>query len=461
MRKWMLLLVFTPSVIFPLAAFSIALRNLSNFQFPAFFSALASATILFTLAVSVITLLLRRRELLRDNAHGLLLLFLFTTGYFLLAHVFNKLEVNTNNVYFEADNWSWLRRMALEDGKDLGIRAAHPFVHILFRPLNAILSTLALGNQYETNLFILSFTGGGCVFLAWQIIKKITTDEINAILFASLLGFSSSHLVFSGVVETYIFSSFFLLLFIWLLLSQKPAYLLLVVGITTFGITITNIIQQGLTIILLGRNLKRTIVLFSFVISIGIGLNILSKFIYPVTEYVFLPENLAGEQEFQKEVTLKRAGLMIENLIIYNIAAPEPYTSVRNEMIRFNFLNGTISQYKWFGWPALVLWLVVFIMAFFYFLKNIWLNLPSVHLSVAMLACLIFNYILHISYGVEPFLYSPDWTYALVIFTAINLSKYARQNWFNFVVFLLVSSVFVNNMWFLYLVTRKISEYLR
>ena len=29
----------------------------------------------------------------------------------------------------------------------------------------------------------------------------------------------------------------------------------------------------------------------------------------------------------------------------------------RGWVIRFNFLNGTISQYKWFGWPALVLWL--------------------------------------------------------------------------------------------------------
>ncbi len=462
LRKWMLVLVFTPSFIFPLATLFIAARNKSIFQGRLSFSTPTLTIVLWLLIIIAAALFfLKRQKLFQENLHGLILLLLFIVGYYLLARIFNRLDINTNNVYFEADNWSWLRRMALEDGGDLGIRAVHPFSYILFRPLVAIMSLFTAGNPYEANISVLSLAGGGCVFLMWKIVKQISSDEVNAILFASLLGLSSSHLIFAGVIETYIFSSFFLLLFIWLLLSQKPAYLLLVVGITTFGITITNIIQQGLTILLLGRNLKRTVVLFSFVISIGIGLNILSKFIYPVTEYVFLPENLAGEQEFQKEVTLKRAGLMIENLIIYNIAAPEPDTSVRNEMIRFNFLNGTISQYKWFGWPALVLWLVVFIMAFFYFLKNIWLNSPSVHLSVAMLACLIFNYILHISYGVEPFLYSPDWTYALVIFTAINLSKYARQNWFNFVLFLLVSSVFVNNMWFLYLVTRKISEYLR
>lgn len=456
----MLFLVFVPPFIFPLAALLIALRNLSSFQFPSFFNALASTIILFALTASIIALFLPGGETLQNNIHGLILLFLFTTGYFILAHVFNKLEANTNNIYFEADNWSWLRRMALEDGRNLGTRAAHPFAHILFRPPNTILSTFALGNQYETNLFILSCAGGGCVFLMWQIIKQITVDEISAILFASLLGLSSSHLVFSGVVETYIFSALCLLLFTRLLINKKPAYLLAAIGVVTFGITITNIIQQGLALLLFDRNLKRTVALFSFVILIGIGLNILSKFIYPVTEYVFLPENLSGEQEFQKKVTLKRAGLMAENLVIYNIVGPEPYTSTRNEMPRFNFLNGTITQYAWFGWPALILWLAVFGMAFFYFLKNIRSNSPSIHLAVAMLACLLFNYVLHISYGVEPFLYSPDWTYALIIFTALNLNTFSEKNWFNLLLFLLVFSMFINNMWFLYLIAGKTSLYL-
>ena len=192
----------------------------------------------------------------------------------------------------------------------------------------------------------------------------------------------------------------------------------------------------------------------------GIGLNIFSKFLYPATEYVFLPENLAGEQRFQKEITLQRAGLMAENLFIYNIAAPQPYTDMRNETLRFNFLNGTIGEYRWFGWPALILWLIMAGLALFYFPANLRRQAPYGSLAVSMLACLVFNFLLHIGYGAEPFLYSADWTYAVVLFTAINLNNLGGNNWFKFALFTLVASIFINNMWFLYLIAAKASEHL-
>ncbi|MBL8077636.1 MAG: hypothetical protein JNM55_06725 [Anaerolineales bacterium] len=461
LRKWMLVFVFTPSFIFPLATLFIAARNKSIFQGRLSFSTPTLTIVLWMLIIIAAALFfLKRQKLFQENLQGLILLLLFIVGYYLLARIFNRFDINTNNVYFEADNWSWLRRMALEDGRDLGIRAVHPFSYILFRPLVATMSLFTSGNPYEANISVLSLAGGGCVFLMWKIVKQISSDEVNAILFASLLGLSSSHLIFAGVIETYIFSALCLLFSVWLLINNKSIYLLAAADITTFGITISNIVQQGITTLLVLGNLKRTTILFAFVISISIGLNILSKSIYPSNEYVFIPGNLSGEREFQKEVTLKRAVLMAENLFVYNITAPEPYTSIRNEMPRFNFLNGTINQYAWFGWPSLIFWLGTLILAFFYFLKDIRLNTSNAHLAAAMFVCLLFNYVLHIGYGVEPFLYSPDWTYALVLFVAITLGGTAKQNWFKIPLFLLVLSIFVNNMWILYLIAGKVSKYL-
>jgi hypothetical protein len=251
------------------------------------------------------------------------------------------------------------------------------------------------------------------------------------------------------------FSALCLLFFIWLLLNNKSIYLLILTALVTFGITITNILQQGVTMLLVQKNFKRAIILFSSALLIGIGLNVLSKTIYPSTEYVFLPQNLLEEGSFRKEVTQRRAVLLAENIFIYNITAPQPYTKMRDDMPRFNFLDGTIREYVWFGWPSLILWSALLAMAFFLFFKNFNLNSPLAHLSLALLSCLVFNYFLHIGYGVELFLYSADWTYALVLFTAINLSAYAAENRFKFAVFSIVISVFINNMWLLYLMAMK------
>jgi hypothetical protein len=457
MRKQIFHLVFGPAILFPLAALFIALRNPSIFSF---FSQVPTSTIAFFIAaICIMVVFLKRNEFLQQNVHGLILLISFSVGYFLLAGLFNRVDINTNNIYFGADNWSWLRRMALEDGWSVGTRAVHPYSQLLFRPLIALLSIFNGGNRYETNLLVLSLAGGGCVFLMWKIIRQISADEISAILFASLLGLSASHLIFAAVIETYIFSALSMLLFIWLLLNKKPMYALVLTSLVTFGITITNIVQQGLTMLFVRRNLKQVTTVFTLVILMGIGLNVLSRLPYPSTEYVFLPQNLSGERRFQKEITLQRAGLMTENLLVYNIAAPQPYSGTRNEAPRFNFLNGTIREYRWFGWPSLILWLATTGLAFYYFFRNPPPDTVIHQLAISLLACLGFNFILHIGYGAEPFLYSADWTYALVLFVAINTGRLAEQNWFKLILFLLVFSIFLNNMWFLYLIAGRTSAF--
>src|SRR5688572_29660029 len=211
MHKQISLLVFAPAMLFPSAALFIAFRNPRIFPF--FLDPPLLLIFLFFPAIGILFFFLKRGDHLQENLHGLILFVLFTMGYFILSALFNRVEVNTNNVYFEADNWSWLRRMALEDGWNVGTRAAHPSVHLIFRPLTWMLSIFTGGNRYEANLLLLSLAGGGCVFLMWKIVKQISMEDSYAILFASLLGLSASHLIFATVIETYIFSALCLLLF--------------------------------------------------------------------------------------------------------------------------------------------------------------------------------------------------------------------------------------------------------
>ncbi len=456
MKKWTLFVAFLPSALFPFVVLVIGLRNAAIFDAPLLFIDSPLPTVVFFITFGAVVILRDRSARLRENFAGLLLFFLFTAGYFLLASIFNKPELNTNNIYFAADNWSWYQRMAAPDGWNVGTRAVHPLAHLIFRPLVIFLSLFTAGDRFHANLILLALAGGGCVFLAWKILRQVSGNQAFTVLFASLLGLSASHLVFASVIESYIFSTLSLLFFIWLLLNNKPVYWMVATGVVTLGITITNIAQQALTALFVQKNYRKVAILFSAIILFAMGLNIISRFIYPLTEYFFIPQNLTGEQRFSQEINLKRAGLMAENILVYNIAAPQPYSSIRNEMPRFNFLNGTIGEYAWFGWPALICWTIILIMAFFRSFRN-----PACRdISIAMLACLAFNFLLHIGYGVEPFLYSADWTYALILFVAFSLGELAERTWFNIGLMVLVLSISLNNLWFIYLIARKVSEFL-
>jgi uncharacterized membrane protein len=50
--------------------------------------------------------------------------------------------------------------------------------------------------------------------------------------------------------------------------------------------------------------------------------------------------------------------------------------------------------------------------------------------SLAFVFAILFNFVLHLSYGYEPFLYSPDWAYALIFFVALSLAPLAKNRLF-------------------------------
>ncbi|MEW6401156.1 MAG: DUF6080 domain-containing protein [Chloroflexota bacterium] len=461
MRRSLLAASFLPAILFPLAAFVIGLRNPSLLDLAIISKALPALLSVFLLLLCLaIRSFLGKSDWASENLPGLILLFLFSLGYFFLASLLNQPDLNTNNIYFAADSGSWYLRMGALEGWNTGVRAVHPLAHLIFRPIVALISILTYGDRFTASLLLLAFAGSGCVFLTWKVAKRICKNEVHAVLFASLLGASASHLIFGSVIESYIFSAFLLLLFLWMLISNRSTPLLVAASVLTLGVTITNIAQQAATALFVQRNLRRVVLLFLMVVFIGAGLNVISRLIYPVTEYFFLPQNLTGEQRFAEQINLKRIGLMTENLLIYSVTAPQPYSSARNDMPRFNFLNGTIRDYIWFGWPSLLLWTSFLILAFVSFFKRLKAGTLENQLSLALLACPAFNFLLHVGYGTEPFLYSADWTYALVLFVAVSLKDYAERTWLQIGLFGLVMAVLVNNCWLMYLVARTVSPFL-
>ncbi len=460
MRRALLVASFLPAFFFPFAVLLIGMRNPSVIDGAIISKSLpAFSTVFIILVFQVIYNLLNKTTWPHDNLPGLFLSVMFGIGYFFLASFLNRPDFNSNNILFGSDNWSWYQRMGSPEGWYTGVRAVHPLAHIIFRPMVALMSVFTYGDRFSANLVLLTFAGIGCVFLMWKIVYELTINEVNAFLFASLLGVSASHLIFASVIETYIFSALFLLLFIWLLISNKPAYMLIITGVLTLGTTLTNIAQQVL-ILVFRIKIKRAIILFCMMVLMGIGLNLISRLIYPVTEYFFLPQNFVIEQRFTKDINLKRFILTTENIFVYNVAAPQPYLGLRNGIPHFNLLTGSIGDYIWFGWPGFLLWMVTLSLTIYCFIRNIRLDRNEYKLSIALLSCLVFNFLLHVGYGSEPFLYSANWTYALVLFSALSLKNFSDQTWFKMGLLVTVASVLINNLWLLYFVTRHMSQLL-
>jgi len=454
--KWS---VYLPATAFPMAAVLIGLRNQSTFQAPSLIAGSPFPAIFAFLGIILILIFFKKSQTVQRNLPGLILFLLFLGGYFIIASIFNRHDVNTNNIYFGADSWSWLQLMALENSENVGPRAVHPLAPIIFRPLVTLLSLITNGDRFHANLILIALAGSGSVFFTWKIVNLISNDQEYAILFASLLGLSASNLIFASTVESYIFSTFSLLLFIWLLIAKHHDYHLIVTGVAILGITITNLVQSAITFLVIRRNFKLTIAIFVVIILIGMGFNLISHNLYDVGLF-FHPQELSSEKRFVKGISPEHAVLMAEDIFIYNIASPQPYLSFRKEMPRFNFLGGTIREYIWFGWPALILWIITLGISFYSFFKNIRVPSSYKNLSISMLFCLIFNFMMHIWYGTEPFLYSANWTYSLIIFSAITLEQLNKHAHIKMVLFALVTSIFVNNLWLIYLITRRVSEYI-
>jgi hypothetical protein len=117
---------------------------------------------------------------------------------------------------------------------------------------------------------------------------------------------------------------------------------------------------------------------------------------------------------------------------------------------RFNFFKISpedfqFSSYSGLGNILVLVWAVLLLIAGTLFIWNL-IRTRKANLSLAFALCLLFNFVLHLNYGYEPFLYSPDWTYALIFFVALGLAPMAKYRWFQAGV-LLFLVLLVYNQW--------------
>jgi hypothetical protein len=84
-----------------------------------------------------------------------------------------------------------------------------------------------------------------------------------------------------------------------------------------------------------------------------------------------------------------------------------------------------------------------------------------VDLPLAFLLCLLFNFLIHLNYGQELFLYSPDWTYALILFTAFGLAPFAKNRFFQGGMLVFISLLAYNQWQFISVIFDALENFIR
>jgi hypothetical protein len=152
-------------------------------------------------------------------------------------------------------------------------------------------------------------------------------------------------------------------------------------------------------------------------------------------------------------------------MLLYGVAAPKPLEVIADkppfptiDLKTYDVRTNKLASYKGLGNIPLALWLILLAGAFLFFAKGL-RSSPHLPLILGLVGSLAFNFILHMNYGSELFLYTPFWTYALVFFTALALAGFAGRTWFEIVLAVFLLILMTNNFWFIFTILRALAPF--
>lgn len=421
------------------------------------------------LAVSRLRLDETRREALgswlETNLPGLAAAAAVFIASFILAHGFNPPVdgLSLNNTFFASDTYFWQVRFGTPEGYPID-RAVHPLSLLILRAASSTLAFLLNGDWRLAALTLVALTAAACVFLAWTFVLRATGRPSYALTFSGLLALSAAHLVFGSVTETYIFSAFGLLLFfVFLLRRERPPQGFLLPGLLTLGITITNVVQSLIGFALVRRDGREWLRFTSLLLAAGVALTVLAAVVYPGSIRLFyVPSDLLMESQHAAHLEggarlSSRFAQVSKNLFFYDVVAVPPTVSIvtkegRPSFPKFNYFQPPFGLKEYlsnrFALPPFLLWSLLLAGAGIGFLRR-GKHSPWFSFQLTFLAILVFNLGMHLFYGFEPFLYTPNWTYALLLFAALSLDGMKKQEWVDWALILFLALLLVNNGLFL------------
>lgn len=410
---------------------------------------------------------------LSQNLPGLYAGGMFFLINLIIARALNHPALSINSVLFEADAGPWMTILASPEG-DAVNRSVHPLTLLIIRPLVRLVAGFTGEYWQFGGMLVSAAIGGLCVFMAWLFIKRAAESKTYAFIFSSLLGSTATHLLFGSLTENYIFGAAALIFFFLLIQADEKRFSVLIpAGWLLFGITITNIAQGIIGLFFKKFGFRRLAQYSVLVLASGILLTTLTSAIYRDTQtFFFVPADLAFEFNFVKTgpnppaaSLAQKIQIVSRTMFLYDAVGPIPIEAISKkppfptiDLKTFDIRENRLASYKGLGNIPLAIWLTLLAGSFLAFAKNI-RSSKHLPLMLGLLGTLAFNFLMHLFYGTELFLYTSYWMYALVFFIALALSEFADKKWFESTLVISLLVLMANNFWFIFTILRALAPF--
>lgn len=418
---------------------------------------------------------------LSQNLPGLYAGGMFFIVQAILARAIHHPALTYNTVLFEADAGPWMEILASPEGGSVG-RAVHPLSLIIIRPLIRLVAGF-MGDHYALGgMLVTSAIAGLCVFMVWLFVKRASNSSTYALVFAMMLGSTATHLLFGALTENYIFGAASLIFFFLLIQSNETRFSVLVpAGLLLFGITITNIAQGMIGLFFNKFGIRRLIQYGMTILAFGVLLTVLVSVFNPGKQGLFfVPADISFEMNFVSSdqgslsdpmrlsdpaSITRKLQVVTRSVLLYGIVAPKPLEVVSEkppfptiDLKTYDVRTKAIASYKGLANLPLTIWLILLASGFLLFLKNIRTS-QHTPLMLGLLGAIAFNFLLHLFYGTEIFLYTSYWVYAFVLFLALAFSEFAHKAWMQWGLFAVTLMFMANNYWFIFTIQKALAPF--
>jgi hypothetical protein len=153
-----------------------------------------------------------------------------------------------------------------------------------------------------------------------------------------------------------------------------------------------------------------------------------------------------------------RFSLIARAIPLYGVVAPTPFVLKEELAVEYpNFRTYQIllgefhvAPYRGLGDITVKFWIMILAVAGILFVLNVFRSPKQVVFPLSLALCLGFSFLLHLVYGDDPMLYSPNWVYALILFVALMLQRWADRRWLQVFLILFLALLINTNLRLIY-----------
>jgi hypothetical protein len=309
----------------------------------------------------------------------------------------------------------------------------HPLFVLLLNPVGVALK--ALLRLFEVDQagrlaagLLCALAGAAGVAAFFRLLRQGILDLATSVLWTVVFALSASQLFFSVVPESWVFSTLALLLLFGALNSRPRAQI--AAGVFAFGMAVTNVVAVVLAAAL-GRaaderpSLRARAAYVLVVLAVAAFLSLVQTAVYDETAPFWRVSGLARDDRlsfvwpgYPRDVVARVAEL-VPNFLEWNLAVPRVTTKRDESRTVVDFpAEGAFPRPA--GVVHAVLWAVVLVAAIARGVRTRAWRRPIV--AVLGLWTLALG-ALHMVFGTTLFLYSGEWTFAVLGLAALSLER--------------------------------------